>query len=70
MTITILRASGHPQAGRYPMGRVFIESWLVRRMMRKNLAAAAIVFNMAVASMFDKKGGDSAKAFRKFTTEA
>lgn len=70
MTITLLKSNGHPQAGRYPIGRVFVESLLVRKHQRKQAAGAAAVFSLAVNAMFDSKGGEAAKAFRKFINEA
>ena len=69
-TITLLKAHGHPDASRYSMGRVFVESWLVRRYQRKQMAGAAAAFSLTVNAMFDKKGGEAQKAYKKFVSEA
>jgi hypothetical protein len=71
--VTLLRANGHPEAGRYPMGRVLLETWLIRRMQHKQLASAASVFNMTVTAMLagkDQEGDQARRAFRKFVSEA
>lgn len=68
--ITLLRANGHPGAGRYTMGRVLLESRLVQKMHRKQMAGAAAVLTMTANAFLDKKGGEARKQFQKYLSEA
>lgn len=65
--ITSLRASGHPLASRYPMGRVLLEYTVLQAVQKKQLASAAVVFQMAVGAMLNE---EAAKAFNKYVIEA
>jgi hypothetical protein len=57
--VSLLLDHGHPHASSYPIGLVWDEAQLVERRMNARLADELLLTQLAVASIFDKKAGET-----------
>lgn len=60
--VSLLRAHGHVDAAHYPLGMLGDEVRLVVKRVNGAMASEAVLLQLAVSSMFDKK---AAKLFQK-----
>ena len=60
--MSLLLANGHLYARRYPVGMVYVEAQYVVERQDREEATRAVLFQMAAASLLDKK---ASAAFQK-----
>lgn len=55
--VSLLLANGHPNAGSYPIGRLWLESEIVVERINKHLADEALMTQLAVSTLMSEEAG-------------
>lgn len=58
---SLLLANGHPDAGLYPLGMLWVESQLVVERQNQQAVTNAVLLQLAVGSILSKKTGSEFK---------
>ena len=59
--VSLLMSQGHPEAGWYPLGTLWVESQLVVESLNQQEATRAVLLQLAVGSILSKKTGSEFK---------
>lgn len=67
--VSLLMSQGHPEAGWYPLGLLWVESQLVVERLNQQEATRATLLQLAVGSILSKKTGAEFKKTLKELTK-
>lgn len=59
--VSLLLSHGHPEAGDYPLGTLWVESQLVVERLNQQAVTQAVLLQLAVGSILSKKTGSEFK---------
>lgn len=59
--VSLLLSHGHPDAGDYPLGMLWVESQLVVERLNQQAVTQAVLLQLAVGSILSKKTGSEFK---------